>query len=163
MDESAAIACKPAADYFGLPVEVVERKLKEEAAEREVTARQTTGRAKATVRPKGAAKETTATPKPSDGPEWPSEKWKGSPEELSRKPFAIFAFLRRVWKPFIDETGALVTRQMLIERDRDAGLALKGALRGHRPMPGDIRIVRTRELKNTVGEGPILFHPITHG
>src|SRR4051794_33464284 len=39
-----------------------------------------------------------------DGSElWPTEKWIKSPEKGSRKQHAIIAFLRRVWKPFIDE------------------------------------------------------------
>jgi hypothetical protein len=48
-DMDAMLACKPAADYFGLPVEVVERKLREAAAE--VAKRETTDRAAAEVRP----------------------------------------------------------------------------------------------------------------
>jgi len=102
-----------------------------------------------------AAKEMTGSK--AYGLAWPTEKWKGSPEELSRKPHAIFAFLRRVWNPFIVETGAVVTRQMLFDQDIDAGIALRNALRkrsGARDkptMPSDIRIVLTRELRKLLG------------
>jgi hypothetical protein len=113
------------------------------ATKGELTARETRDRAAAAPAPVEAAKP------PSAAPEWPSEKWKGSPEELSRKQLAIFAFLRRVWVPFIEDTGALVTRQMIMERDDSAGLALKSALRS-RALPDDIRIVPTRELKKTL-------------
>ncbi len=109
-----------------------------------------------------AAKETASSK--AHGLAWPTEKWKGSPEELSRKPRAIFAFLRRVWNPFIEETGALVTRQMLFDHDIDAGIALRNALRkrsGAREkptMPRDIRIVLTRELRKLLGSIQFRMH-----
>jgi tetratricopeptide (TPR) repeat protein len=121
-----------------------------------ITARGEAPAETATVHLEHAAKETT-TPKPSDGPAWPTEKWKGSPEELSRKIFAIVAFLRRVWKPFIEETGALVTRKVLADRDPKAALALKGFLRAH-DMPRDIRILSDQKLKEYIlSERPVLL------
>lgn len=94
--------------------------------------------------------------------EWPSEKWKGSPEHLSRKQRAIFPFLRRVWKPFIENIGAVVTRQMLRDSDRDAEVALGNALRSC-AMPADIRIVPTRELKKSAGNQVMVMRAIAHG
>jgi hypothetical protein len=145
-----------------IPFDVARKAL--EQAQAELTARGTTARATAEPRPVrlgDAAREATSS-KSGGEVAWPAEKWKGSPEELSRKQFAIFVFLRRVWKPFIEETGALVTRQMLMERDRDAGLALKGALRGRRPMPSDIRIVPTRDLKKTLLVTGQVIHAPAH-
>ena len=119
------------------------------------------------ARKEAATTQTTATPpKMSEAdlaafmeaaPAWPSEKWKGSPEYGSRKQGALFAFLRRVWKPFIEKTGAVVTRVMLAEIDPPAAAALKSALRAAPSMPPDIGIIATRELKNTATRGPKVF------
>src|SRR5271166_6405886 len=104
-----------------------------------------------------AAKADSTTPAPAAAaPVWPSEKWEASPERGSRKQHAIFVFLRRVWKPFIEETGAVVTRRILAEVDGPAAAAVKSALRSS-PMPDDIRIVATKDLKNQTATRPRMF------
>jgi hypothetical protein len=161
MDTAAAFAA--AARTFS------DRELEEYVQKGEVAAallreRGTTARVPAEPRPvrlDDAARDATSSK--SGELAWPTEKWKGSPEELSRKQHAIFVFLRRVWNPFIEETGALVTRQMLRDCDPDAGIAVRNALRTrqgtrHKPsMPPDIRIVLTRDVKKAARERPILY------
>jgi hypothetical protein len=78
---------------------------------------------------------------------WPSEKWKRSQE-----------FLRRVWKPFIEATGAVVTRRILAEIDPAAAAALTSALRSS-PMPADIGIIATKDLKRDAVKRPAIFRP----
>jgi hypothetical protein len=108
-----------------------------------------------------AARETTsrsatATPRPeaSDGLSWPTEKWKGSPEHTGRKQHAIIAYLRRVWKPFIDDNSVIVTREVLKQKDSDAAAALKGYLH-YNEIPRDIRIFTDDELRSHLVERPI--------
>lgn len=136
----AAKACAPAADYFGLPLEVVTETL---AALRAKAAQETVTR------------ERSAAPAPSatEGLQWPSEKWKRSPEELSRKRHAVVRFLRRVWKPFLDECGFPVTRAMVAERDLDLANAVTAYVRLN-ALPEDIRIVRTRDLTKMATREP---------
>jgi hypothetical protein len=102
------------------------------------------------------AREESPPPVAVAAPAWPSEKWETSRERGSRKQHAIFGFLRRVWKPFIDETGAVVTRRILAEVDGPAAAAVKSALRSG-PMPDDIRIVATKDLKNHAATRPGIF------
>lgn len=83
---------------------------------------------------------------------WPSDKWMASPEKMRRKQHAIVAFLRRVWKPFIDANNLLVTRKMLAMHDPDAAAALQ-AYAQRNPIPDDIRIVRTRDINRLHAEG----------
>jgi tetratricopeptide (TPR) repeat protein len=90
---------------------------------------------------------------------WPAEKWRGSPEALSRKRYQIIAFLRRVWKPFIDNNDVIVTRAVLRERDVEAGRALDGYLRYH-DMPADLRIIGDKQLKQFVAERPSLLQEL---
>jgi hypothetical protein len=162
--DDAAKACMPAADYYGLPVERVQQTLEAlRATERETTTRATVqprqaqpaAKVSATVepRPEAAATETT-TPKASNGLEWPTEKWKGSPEELSRKRYQIIVFLRRVWKPFIENNNVIVTREILKERDADAASALRGYLQYHE-FPKDIRILTSDQLRQHLTKQPI--------
>jgi hypothetical protein len=85
-------------------------------------------------------------------PTWPEEKWKGSSEELSRKPHSLVAFLRRVWVPFIDAGMVpIVTRAMVSEHDPEAGAAIRDYVRAN-PLPPDIRIVRTRDIKTMASQ-----------
>ena len=110
-------------------------------------ARETTGRARAEPRPVTVAASRGLL-------EWPSAKWKGSLEELSRKQGAIVEFLRRVWKPFIDEHNVLVTREILKDQDPAAANALRGYLQ-YKPFPGDIRIFTTEELREHLTRQPV--------
>ena len=121
------------------------------ARRREAAATETTARAKEPPRPDDAAAPAATAAAPDL--EWPNEKWKGSPEELSRKRYQIVAFLRRVWKPFIDKNNVVVTRQVLMERDKAAALALKGYLRAH-DMPDDVGIVSDKQLKQYISDRP---------
>lgn len=113
-----------------------------------------------TARDDNTAREQTAAPAPAAPPstealQWPTEKWKGSPEELSRKQHAIVAFLRRVWKPFIDGNNLLVTRAMLAEHDEEAAGAIKNYVRTN-SLPSDIRIVRGRDVRKVAARRPLL-------
>jgi hypothetical protein len=94
----------------------------------------------------GAGHELTRPAPAADHVQWPSEKWKGSPEELSRKAHSLVLFLRRVWKPFIDANYIVVTRAMIAEHDEYAAAAIKEYVKA-RPLPEDIHIVRTRDIK----------------
>jgi hypothetical protein len=98
-----------------------------------------------------------ATPKASDGLEWPSETWKGSTEELSRKPYGLIAYLRRVWKPFIDENNVIVTKSILKKRDPSLAAALKTYLQHVGELPDDIRIMSDDELKECIASHPIML------
>lgn len=88
------------------------------------------------------------------GLEWPTAKWKGSAENMSRKRFQIVAFLRRVWKPFIEENHVIVTREILREKDSDAADALDGYLRA-RQFPKDIPILTSAELRTCLTSRPV--------
>jgi tetratricopeptide (TPR) repeat protein len=101
-----------------------------------------------------AAKNETAAP--ATAPVWPSEKWATSPEKMSRKLHAIEAYMRRVWKPFIEETGAVVTFAMLRKIDKKAGEAWASYVVSHGAV-ADIPIVSTKELAGTVSERPAVF------
>src|SRR5689334_2659732 len=101
-----------------------------------------------------AATTEAATPKASNGLEWPTEKWKGSPEELSRKRYQIIAFLRRVWRPFINENDVIVTKTILRSKDFPAGKALDSYLHSH-DMPSDIRIIDDQQLKEYLTQRPV--------
>jgi hypothetical protein len=100
----------------------------------------------------------TATPQApaSVAPEWPSEKWETSPEKAFRKQHAIVAYLRRVWKPFIENTGAAVTREILSLKDADAEYALTRYLEKH-DMPKDVPILYPKELEKVSAERPVLL------
>ena len=116
---------------------------------------ETTGRAKGEPHLEHAAKEMTAPQAPAPAaPEWPSETWDKSPERASRKRYSIVVYLRRVWKPLIDDHHVIVTRQILTEKDPEAALALKGYLRAH-AMPEDLHILNDKELKKHVAERAI--------
>ena len=143
MDE-AAKACAPAADYFGLPLEVVTETL---AALRAKASRETTTRGRSAAPAVSAA--STA-----EGLQWPSEKWKGSPEELSRKQHAIEAYMRRVWKPFVEQSGAVVTLAMLRKIDPQAASAWAVYVSRNGPVP-DNPIVSTNDLART--DRPAVF------
>ena len=56
---------------------------------------------------------------------WPTEQRKGPPKELGRTQHALIAFLRRVWKPFIEDNKVLVTREILKEKDPQQRRRLK--------------------------------------
>jgi hypothetical protein len=129
----AAKACAPAADYFGLPLEVVTETL---AGLRARATRETTSRGQSTA----------LAPSAAEGLQWPSEKWKRSPEALSRKQHAVVRFLERVWRPFLDDCGFPVTRAMVAERDGELGNAVAAYVKLN-ALPENIRIVRTRDLK----------------
>lgn len=152
MDE-AAKACKPAADYYGLPVEVITETLEGLRAK---AARETTARANEPPRLKAAA--LAATPV-SDGVEWPSETWERSPEKAFHKQGAIIEYLKRVWKPFIKSTGALVTREILAMRDKEAALALTKHLR-YAELPNDIGILDTDALAKYSAKRPVLLRDV---
>lgn len=100
-------------------------------------------------------------------PTWPSEKWETSSENTgvgARKAHKIIAYMRRVWKPFIEETGAVVTRDILKIKDREAESALTRYLERH-PMPKDLLILYPEELKEISADRPTLFRsdiPTTH-
>jgi len=114
--------------------------------------------AKAETTAHGPAARAAESPRPETAPAplaWPSEKWKGSPEELSRKQHAIVGFLRRVWVPFIDGNNLLVTRGMLAEHDEDAAAAVKNYVRNN-PLPPDIRLPRGRDLRKVAAGRPLL-------
>jgi hypothetical protein len=130
------------------PPERVEKLFKDLAAE---TARKTTGHVIEPPRPVAAA---PAAAPSAPGLEWPSEKWKGSPEELSRKQHALITFLRRVWVPFIEENRVLVTREILKAHDTDAASALKGYLHRNK-LPPDIRIFTTEQLQEHLSARPV--------
>ena len=91
---------------------------------------------------------------PSSALAWPSEKWKGSPEELSGKRFQILAFLRRVWKPFIEDNKVLVTQEILKAHDTAAAKAVDNTLRYH-PLPSDIPIITHDELRRHLRRRPV--------
>lgn len=144
-----------AAAHFGLPIDDVRKALEEAQVK---AARELTDRATAPPRLEGDAPR-VAGAAASVRPAWPSETWKGSPEELSRKQGAIITYLRRVWKPFIDEYHAIVTRQILKELDYSAGRALEGYLR-YNPWPADIPILTSAELRRRLGGPRILGKPL---
>jgi tetratricopeptide (TPR) repeat protein len=81
---------------------------------------------------------------------WPTEKWKES-DEYKFRGHDFYAFLRRVWKPFIDAHNGPVTRKMLEAADPDAAHTLKSVLRS-KPLPSDIRILKDRDLKTLVAQ-----------
>jgi hypothetical protein len=86
---------------------------------------------------------------------WPSEKYDNSPERGSRKQQNILAFLRRVWKPFIEENNVLVTRQVLERQDPDAWRALKSYFRSSgNTLPPDIPILKSSEARDVIAERP---------
>lgn len=120
------------------------------AAKTDFAKRENTAPAPAPSRLETAAAEITAPV----ALEWPSEKWKGSPEELSRKQHALISYLRRVWVPFIDSNNVIVTREILKDKDIGAAAALKGYL--HRnTMPPDIRIFTDEQLKEHLSQRPV--------
>jgi tetratricopeptide (TPR) repeat protein len=143
--------------------EAIDDKLAAKAATREITARATAEPRPDEPAPVEPVRSAVAATPESAELAWPTEKWKGSPEEVSRKPHAIFAFLRRVWKPFIEDTGALVTRQILLDHDTDAGIAVRNALRVRKgmtrkpKMPDDIPIIRVKDLKTTVSNRRVTY------
>lgn len=97
--------------------------------------------------------------------EWPSAGWLTSPERGFRKHGAIVAYLRRTWKPFLDLTGAVVTLEILNQKDEGAGTALRSYLRSN-PMPNDLRIRTSKQLKAELAEAPKQIVPVerfTHG
>lgn len=85
---------------------------------------------------------------------WPTEQWKGSPEELGRKQHALIAFLRRVWKPFIEDNKVLMTREILKEKDHHAAAALKGYLHRNK-LPPDIPILTSDQLTEHLSDRPV--------
>ncbi len=121
-----------------------------DAANREVTGRKSTAPPPEPSRPVAAA---AAVP-PASALAWPSEKWKGSPEKLSRKRHQIVAFLRRVWVPFIEENKVIVTREILKEHDKEAAAAVKGYLH-YNKLPPDIRIFTSDQLKEHLAKRPV--------
>jgi ankyrin repeat protein len=125
-------------------------------------ARETTGRATGEPHPEPSA---TDQRQPIEL-EWPTETWDGSPEKGSRKKSAIEAFLRRVWKPWIDTHDVIVTRQVLLSRDKSAAAALKSYLR-FQELPSDIRIFTNDELNERLASRPAAFRcgdcPLLHG
>jgi hypothetical protein len=77
--------------------------------------------------------------------EWPRDRWESAPEKLSRKQHAIEAFMRRVWKPFIEESGAVVTLAMLRNVDHRAAGAWANYVSRSGPV-ADIPIISTNDL-----------------
>jgi hypothetical protein len=90
---------------------------------------------------------------------WPSEKWDDSDEKAFHKPGAIINYLRRVWKPFIKSTSALVTREILSTIDGPAEEALTRHLR-YDKLPKDIGILYTDELKEYSAARPLLLREV---
>ena len=89
------------------------------------------------------------------GLQWPTEKWNASDDKASRKPHAIVAFLQRVWQPFTQSNGLLITRRELAEHDTDAALAVKEYVRANE-LPDGIGIIRTRDIKTLQAKNPNL-------
>ncbi|HSZ12365.1 MAG TPA: hypothetical protein VK759_09320 [Rhizomicrobium sp.] len=87
---------------------------------------------------------------------WPSEKWETSPEKMGRKLHAIEAYMRRVWKPFVEETGAVVTFAMLKKIDKKGGEAWASYVGTHGAV-ADIPIVSTKKLARNVADRPAVF------
>src|SRR5690242_14187168 len=90
----------------------------------------------------------------SDGSElWPTEKYNDSPERKFNKRFAIVRFLTRVWKPFIEQSGAAVTVSILAKIDENAGNAFYSYL-SRRPMPDELQglILTSAELRKEMAE-----------
>lgn len=127
MDE-AAKACKPAADYFGLPVEVVTETLAELRAK--------------------AARETTARAKSKPRAKW--EKRKGADADLSPPEF--------VAKHYAAEMAAgTLHRGVIAQEDKPLAIKLANWLRTH-PMPEGIDIPtlpkwNTRQLAKAGDDG----------
>jgi hypothetical protein len=168
----AATACKPAADYFGLPIEVVARKLKEAAAE---AARETTGRVDAESCPdiaavKAASRVMLASRKPGkrgprgsyrprakkpDGKKSDPRLPDKAPEVYQdRKPRAelggrkekLVPFLRRVWGPLLD----VMTQADLLRLDPPAYRAVYNCKDGQQ-LPAELlpREPRRRRMVRT--------------
>ena len=86
--------------------------------------------------------------------EWPTADWKTLREKGGvRKMHAIIDYLQVKWKPFLDATGAVVTLEILEQKDPGAGVALRRYLERH-PMPSELRFVRHDELMNILAERP---------
>jgi hypothetical protein len=90
----------------------------------------------------------------SAGLAWPTEKWETSPEKAFHKHHAIVAFLRRVWKPFIEENNVIVTRAVLQERDAAAAKAVEKYLQ-YNPLPKDIPIITSKQLREHLRSRPV--------
>jgi hypothetical protein len=104
----------------------------------EVTKHKTTARAKKPPRPAAAA------PNAAVPPAWPTAKWKDAPEKIRGKKGGIITFLKREWEPFIQNTGEVVTRDVLAAHDREAEAALTRYVENH-AMPKGISILFLRE------------------
>jgi hypothetical protein len=116
----------------------------------------------ATAKPRPAqppVKVVEAAEPPTVAIEWPSEKWDDSDEKAFHKPGAIINYLRRVWKPFIKSTSALVTREILSTIDGPAEQALTRHLR-YDKLPKDIGILYTDELKEYSAARPLLLREV---
>ena len=111
------------------------------AANGEVTKHKTTARAKKPPRPVAAAPAAALPPAP---PAWPTAQWKNAPEKIRGKKGGIITFLKREWEPFIQNTGEVVTRDVLAAHDREAEAALTRYVENH-AMPEDISILFLRE------------------
>lgn len=164
MDDATARLKAVAAD-FGLPVNIARQVLMGAASE--FMARETTTRTTKPSRPETAAPATTAQQAPAPrAPQWPTEKWKGSPENAIHKHHAILSFMRRVWTPFIAETGAVVTRDILATQDDGAALALKRYVENNGALPTDILILFPKDLRELSRERPVIVRidpPKTRG
>jgi hypothetical protein len=64
------------------------------------------------------------------------------------------AFLRRVWKPFIEENRVIVTREILKAHDAKAASALRGYLQ-YKDMPDDVRILTSDKLREHLTQHPV--------
>ena len=163
MDIAAAI--RPAADILGLSVaELQEAAHQYKAAKAEATERETTGRATAKLRPiTPAAGATAETTKPATL-EWPTAKWKDAPEKILGKKRGIITFLKQEWEPFIQNTGTVVTRDMLASHDREAEQALTRHLETHE-FPEGISIIYPERLMRIASERPELLRAMlgVHG
>jgi hypothetical protein len=113
-----------------------------------------------------ATKETTTRatdePRPVAQPaavEWPSEKWKDAPEKILGKKRGIITFLKREWEPFIENTGMVVTRDILAARDREAEQALTRHLETH-DFPEEISIIYPERLMTIAVERPELLRAL---
>jgi hypothetical protein len=128
------------------PAEDVKEALKYLAAK---AARETTSPATADPRPDAAA------PTPGNDLEWPSEKWKDSPEKIRGRKNGIVNFLKREWEPFIKASGTVVTQDTLAAHDVDAERALSRHLETH-DFPKGLSIVYPKHFVKIIEGRPDL-------
>jgi hypothetical protein len=96
--------------------------------------------------------------------EWPTAKWKDATEKILGKKRGIITFLEREWEPFIQNTGKVVTRDILASHDPDAEQALTRHLETHE-FPEKISIIYPERLMQLAAERPELLRALfsVHG